>query len=62
MDLMPTMYVSFVKKKRYEDCDEYFVDNCVECGSCAYSCPAKIPIVQYIKIAKSELKKMKVKK
>ena len=62
MDLMPTMYVSLVKKKRYEDCSEFFVDNCVECGSCAYSCPAKIPIVQYIKIAKNELTKMKVKK
>lgn len=63
MDLMPTMYVNLVKKKRYEECGtEYYVDNCVECGSCAYSCPAKIPIVQYIKIAKNELQKMKAKK
>ncbi len=63
MDLMPTMYVQLVKKKRYEECgSEFFVDNCVECGSCSFSCPAKIPIVQYIKTAKVELRKMKVKK
>jgi electron transport complex protein RnfC len=63
MDLMPTMYVQLVKKKKYEECGgEFFVDNCVECGACAYSCPAKIPIVQYIKIAKNELRKVRAKK
>ena len=42
--------------------NEYYVDNCVECGSCAYSCPSKIPIVQYIKTAKKELSKMRKNK
>jgi Predicted NADH:ubiquinone oxidoreductase, subunit RnfC len=33
--------------------------NCTECGCCAYVCPAKIPIVQYAKLAKSEITERK---
>lgn len=28
---------------------------CIECGSCAYGCPARIPLVQHIRIGKAEL-------
>ena len=32
--------------------------NCVECGSCVFTCPAKRNIVQYIRNAKSQVKAM----
>lgn len=35
---------------------EYGVMNCVECGSCVYTCPAKRNIVQYIRNAKGQCK------
>ena len=25
---------------------------CIECGACAYACASKVPLVQYIKLAK----------
>jgi electron transport complex protein RnfC len=28
---------------------------CIECGSCAYVCPAAIPLVQHIRLAKSRI-------
>jgi electron transport complex protein RnfC len=31
------------------------VMECVECGSCTYSCPSGIPIVQLIRSAKHDL-------
>ena len=31
------------------------VMECVECGSCTYSCPSGIPIVQMIRTAKNTL-------
>ena len=34
----------------------YGVMNCVECGSCVYTCPAKRNIVQYIRNAKGQCK------
>jgi electron transport complex protein RnfC len=33
-----------------------FVMDCVECGSCTYACPSRIPIVQLIRTAKSQLR------
>jgi electron transport complex protein RnfC len=29
--------------------------DCISCGSCAYVCPAHIPLVQYFNYAKGEL-------
>jgi len=55
MHLMPTMFVRYVKASRYDACKEAYIDDCFECGACAYTCPANIPIVQYVKVAKSEL-------
>ena len=62
MGLMPTLYPKYVKKGRYDECKAAYVDNCVECGACTYGCPANIPIVQYIKIAKKELVRRAQKK
>jgi len=59
MNLVPTMYVAYVKNSLYEELGDYWIENCVECGACAYDCPAKIPIVHYIKVGKAELMKLK---
>lgn len=62
MGLMPTLFPKYVKKGRYDEAKAAYVDNCVECGACTYGCPANIPIVQYIKIAKKELARRAQKK
>ena len=37
---------------------EYFhLMECFECGACSFVCPSHIPLVQYFRIAKSQLKK-----
>ena len=33
------------------------VGDCIECGCCAYTCPAGIPLLDYCKIAKQEIRK-----
>jgi len=55
MYLIPTILAKYAKAGRYDDCKEAYIADCFECGACAYVCPANIPIVQYIKVAKSEL-------
>ncbi|MFC2019069.1 electron transport complex subunit RsxC [Chloroflexota bacterium] len=63
MRLVPTMLAKCAKAGRYNICREtYYIDDCFECGACTYVCPANIPIVQYVKVAKSELAKRKTKK
>ncbi len=58
MNLMPLMYVRYVKVKKYDTtASDYFINSCIECGCCSYVCPSSIPIVGYIKTGKSMLKK-----
>jgi electron transport complex protein RnfC len=41
---------------KYEECSRHGIDICFECGNCSYSCPSGISLVQYIAIAKREIK------
>ena len=34
------------------------VGDCVECGSCAYTCPAARPLLDYIRLSKRESRKL----
>ena len=61
MILMPTMIAHYAKKDDIDKCEEYFALDCYECGCCSYVCPSKIPLVHWIKYAKSELMKRKKK-
>ena len=54
---MPCNIVSSQKLGDYEDAELYGAMDCIECGSCSFVCPARIPIVQYIRIAKGEIRK-----
>lgn len=56
MGLMPSVLSVYAEKGRYEECKEYNLFDCFECGSCTYVCPAKRPIVQFVRLAKSMVK------
>ena len=55
MGLMPTEMCSHVKNKNFDTAKDYGVLDCIECGCCAYVCPAAIPLVHYFKFGKSEI-------
>ena len=40
-----------------EDIRKLHAGDCIECGCCAYTCPANIPLLDYCKIAKQEIRK-----
>lgn len=42
----------------FEQCSEMGVDICIECGLCAYYCPSGRSLVQFIRLAKSEIEKI----
>jgi len=56
MGLMPSMLSILSEKGFYEEAKEYNLFDCFECGSCAFVCPSKRPIVQLIRLAKSQTK------
>lgn len=57
MGLVPSMLSILSQRGDYGKCrDDYGLMNCVECGCCTYICPAKRNIVQYIRLAKNEVR------
>jgi Na+-translocating ferredoxin:NAD+ oxidoreductase subunit C len=56
MGLIPSMLSLYSEKGMYEGAKEYNLFDCFECGSCAFVCPSKRPIVQLVRLAKSQVK------
>jgi electron transport complex protein RnfC len=57
MGLEPKEVGLYVEAGRPQDTGQFGVFECFECGSCAYVCPAKRPLVQFIRLAKMKAKR-----
>ena len=55
--LVPSELSILVQAGRFGDAKNADLMDCIECGVCTYICPARRPIVQWIKLAKLELRK-----
>ena len=62
MFLLPTRLAKLSEMGKWEDADQLGILNCVECGSCAFDCPARIPLVQWIRVGKLKAGELKRKK
>ncbi|WP_350635853.1 electron transport complex subunit RsxC [Pseudoalteromonas sp. GW168-MNA-CIBAN-0100] len=60
--LLPQQLQWFAKSKEYDKLQEHNLFDCIECGACAYVCPSEIPLVQYYRIAKVEIKEQQADK
>jgi len=58
VNLSPTDIMRNVSAQKWDELESLWVSDCMECGSCAYSCPARIPLVQYIKQGKAALRSL----
>lgn len=55
-NIQTNLLVRFLEAGQYEEgASLYDLYSCVECGLCSYVCVSRIPILQYIKLAKYEL-------
>ncbi|WP_372771114.1 electron transport complex subunit RsxC [Pseudoalteromonas sp.] len=54
--LLPQQLQWFAKSKEYNKLEEHNLFDCIECGACAYVCPSEIPLVQYYRVAKAEIR------
>ena len=53
MYLMPSLIARLARKDRFQEAADAHAMDCFECGSCAFSCPSRIPLVHWIKHAKN---------
>jgi len=56
MGLDPRSISIYVESGRGAEAAKFhFEDDCFECGSCAFVCPARRPLTQFLKIARQEI-------
>jgi electron transport complex protein RnfC len=56
MGLNPSQLSILSEKGFFDEAKDYNIFDCFECGSCAYVCPAKRPMVQFMRLIKSQVK------
>lgn len=59
MNLEPYLLKRLSERKMFDKSETNSAHDCIECGSCAYICPANIPLLDYIRLSKTEVLKMK---
>ncbi len=59
--LLPSELSLVIESGRFNDSKDINVLDCIECGVCTYVCPARRPIVQWIKLAKYELNRQRLR-
>lgn len=57
--LLPQQLFWYSQSKDYEKLEDYNLFDCIECGACSYVCPSNIPLVQYYRSSKTEIRHLK---
>ncbi len=52
MGLEPFLISKLSRKKAWERVEGDRITDCIECGSCQFTCPANIPLLDYIRLGK----------
>ena len=58
MGLEPYLLAMASSKKMYDITESQAIMDCIECGSCQYICPAGRPLLDYVRLGKSETGKI----
>lgn len=61
MFLNPSLLGLLARKGLWGEMEENYVMDCFECGSCSFSCPSGIPLVQSFRVAKGIIREQKAK-
>ncbi|WP_339487567.1 electron transport complex subunit RsxC [Pseudomonas sp. EL_65y_Pfl2_R95] len=59
--LLPQQLHFFTLGQDHEQLKAHNLFDCIECGACAYVCPSSIPLVQYYRAAKGEIRDLEQK-
>ena len=58
MGLEPYLLMTLSEKALYERMENEKVMDCIECGSCSFTCPSSRPLLDYIRLGKAEVGKI----
>ncbi len=54
--LLPQQLYWFAQSKNHDGLQAHHLFDCIECGACSFVCPSNIPLVQYYRASKAEIK------
>ncbi|MBT7765761.1 MAG: RnfABCDGE type electron transport complex subunit C, partial [Bdellovibrionales bacterium] len=58
MGLAPYLLKIWGERSELERAEDELVMDCIECGSCSFTCPANLPLLDYIRLAKQGVGRM----
>lgn len=58
MGLEPYLISKQSQLKMYAEAEADRITDCIECGSCSYTCPANLPLLDMIRLGKTEVMKI----
>lgn len=58
LNLEPYLLMTLSEKSMFRKAEEERITDCMECGSCSYTCPAGRPLLDYIRLGKATVIKM----
>ena len=61
IELLPQQLHWYAKSQNHDQLEHHNLFDCIECGACAYVCPSAIPLVQYYRAAKDDIRTQKAK-
>ena len=56
--LEPYLLMTLSEKSLFERAEKERITDCMECGSCSYTCPASRPLLDYIRLGKANVIRM----
>ncbi|WP_461515910.1 electron transport complex subunit RsxC [Porticoccus sp.] len=60
--LLPQQLFWYAQSQNYERLEAHNLFDCIECGACSYVCPSSIPLVQYYRAAKGDIRRQNQEK
>jgi len=62
LQLIPTKLSRYSQLEKYAEAEEFNITSCMECGTCTFTCPANIPLVQWIRLGKQKVNELQREK
>jgi electron transport complex protein RnfC len=55
MGLNPSLLMNATEFTEWGLAEKNYITDCIECGSCSYTCPANRPLLDHIRLGKNKV-------